>query len=317
MLDAALAAAVRGWHVFPLARGSKQPALHSADDCPGTGPCASGHQGWEQRAMTDPDRIRWYWTSRRFAGCNVGIACGPSELLVIDLDAAKPGEQPPPHWGAPGVASGMDVFLLLCHAAGQLPPLDTRTVATPAGGAHLYFTAPAGAGLRNTEGERGRGLGWHIDTRGGGGYVVAPGSVVDGRRYEVTDDRDPTPLPTWLVERLRPAPLPPPAQPVRLAGSDRRSRYLDAVLRAEAARVQDAPKGQRNATLYVAAVALGQLVAGGALPEHDARRTLMAAASRHVGVGAYSARQAELTITSGLRKGANRPRTLADDGWAA
>jgi hypothetical protein len=311
LLQAALDAAARGWRVFPLLRGGKQPALHSTDVCPGTGPCAQGHRGWEQRATHDPDEIHWYWTSRRFAGCNVGIACGPSGLLVVDLDAAKPGEQPPARWAAPGVASGLDVFLLVCHDAGQLPPLDTRTVTTPSGGMHLYFAAPPGDELRNTEGDRGRGLGWHIDTRAGGGYVVASGSIVNGRHYELVEDTDPAPLPDWLIERLRPAPLPRPARPVRVSGTDRRARYLDAVLRAEYARVAKAPRGQRNSTLYVAAVALGQLVAGGSLAEHDARQTLLSAASRHIGVGAYSERQAELTIASGLRKGANRPRAVA------
>ena len=42
-------------------------------------------------------------------------------------------------------------------------------------------------------------LGWLIDTRARGGYVVGPGSIVslpDGTgRYEVTYDRPPAPLP--------------------------------------------------------------------------------------------------------------------------
>jgi hypothetical protein len=42
--------------------------------------------------------------------------------------------------------------------------------------------------------------------------------------------------------------------------------------------VHNAAAGQRNACLYVASVALGQLVAGGALPEHDAHITLLSAA---------------------------------------
>jgi hypothetical protein len=78
-------------------------------------------------------------------------------------------------------------------------------------------------------------------------------------------------------------------------------RYLHAAITAETARVHQAPAGQRNACLYVASVALGQLVAGGALAEHEARGALLAAAGPHLAIGAYSPRQADQTITSGLR----------------
>ncbi|HEV2780792.1 MAG TPA: hypothetical protein VGX25_15500 [Actinophytocola sp.] len=75
-------------------------------------------------------------------------------------------------------------------------------------------------------------------------------------------------------------------------------------------RVTSAQTG-RNWALYYAACALGQLVAGRALSEQDVRDTLIAAAAGHVADGAYSLRQAHLTITSGLRAGANRPRSVA------
>jgi hypothetical protein len=66
-----------------------------------------------------------------------------------------------------------------------------------------------------------------------------------------------------------------------------------------------------NASLYVASVALGQLVAGGALSHDEAAAALRSAAGKHVAVGAYSARQAAQTIASGIRVGANRPRQVA------
>jgi hypothetical protein len=54
-------------------------------------------------------------------------------------------------------------------------------------------------------------------------------------------------------------------------------------------------------------------VAGGALAEHDARAALLsAAAGGRIGVGAYSHRQAEQTIASGLRAGAKRPSRIED-----
>ena len=119
-------------------------------------------------------------------------------------------------------------------------------------------------------------------------------------------------MPGWLADRLTPAPPPAvPAGPTRTC-TGRRDRYLDVALRAEAARVSEAPASQRNCCLYVAAVALGQLVAGGSLDEGEARTTLRSASAGHVALGAYSARQAQQTITSGLRAGAKRPRRIED-----
>jgi len=315
LLTAALAAAERGWHVFPLRAGAKQPALHGYDRCPRTGACADKHQGWEQRATTDPDRIRAAWAGPG-ASFNVGIACGPSGLVVIDLDTAKPGEVPPPAWAETvGVQDGHDVFTVLTEeATGCGLSDDTYMVATASGGLHRYYAAPAGIALRNTEGDRGRGLGWKVDTRAHGGYIVAASSVLDqpgARAYRVLDDRDPVPLPGWLTERLTPAP--PPTVPAAPISPDRgeRSRYLDAAIHGESAKVLDAPASQRNACLYAAAVALGQLVAGGALTEVEVTAALLGASSKHVALGAYSARQASQTIASGIRAGANRPRQVA------
>lgn len=77
---------------------------------------------------------------------------------------------------------------------------------TPSGGAHLYYRAPEGAELRNTCGR----LGWRIDTRAHGGYVLAAGSRLSGpagARYEVLRDQAPAPL-RCLTETAREALLP-------------------------------------------------------------------------------------------------------------
>lgn len=74
-------------------------------------------------------------------------------------------------------------------------------MATPSGGLHLYYAAPDGVQLHKTEGDRVRGLGWKIDTRAWGGYMVAPGSLIDGRAYTptctCTTDRWPRCPPGW------------------------------------------------------------------------------------------------------------------------
>jgi hypothetical protein len=309
MVAAAIAATERGWSVFPLHAGRKLPALHGANRCPQTGDCHDGHRTPEQRAVSRlTDRDRQQWAAR---GWNVAIATGPSGLLVVDLDVPKPDDDPrPAAWNLPGINDGLDVFAAVCEQAGQPVPWDTYTVGTPSGGTHLYFTAPAGVELRNTGGDRGRGLGWKVDTRAWGGHVAAAGSVVDGRAYTVADDRDPRPLPQWLCKRLAPPPKPVvPAAPVsRVHG--RREAFLAAAVRGEAERVTSAVS-DRNWALYHASVALGQLVAGGALTEQDVTAALLDAAAAHIATGAYSENQARLTIASGLRAGAKRPRQVA------
>jgi hypothetical protein len=307
MLHAALNAAARGWHVFPLRPGTKRPAryFHDEQRCDGTDPrCRDGHAGWEPRATTDPGRIRRGWAGEPF---NVGIACGPSRLVVVDLDTPKPVDTPPPEWNLPGIRTGADVLAVLCGRAGEPYPADTWTVSTPSGGTHLYFAAPPGGpALRNTQGAAG-GLGWLVDTRAGGGYVVAAGSVIDRRPYTVTCDTPPAPLPGWLTERLRPAPLP-PQRPVDVTlPAGRAGGYLRAAVDSELARVLGSPPRGRNAALYRAAVALGQLVAGGALSEADVTAWLTEAAGQ---VGQRPGETAR-TIASGLKAGAQRPRNVA------
>lgn len=315
LLTVALEHASRGWPVFPLRQGGKRPALHGAERCPGTGACVGAHATWEQRATTDPARITAAWTSG--PAFNVGIPTGRAGLVVVDLDVidpTDPDDTVPAVWAERGIRDGAGVLAWLADDAGQtIPP--TFTVNTPSGGRHLCFLAPAGERapvLRNTAGERGRGLGWKVDTRAHGGYVVAAGSITPAGTYRVTDDRAPVALPGWILHRLLPPALPPaPSGSIRTADG-RVSRYVHAAITAETERVYSAPKGQRNACLYVAAVALGQLVAGGSLPEHHARGALLDAAGRHLATGAYSPHQAEQTITSGLRAGAKRPRTITD-----
>ncbi len=308
LVQHAQATAQRGWPVFPLVPGGSSPALHGHQDCPRTGVCADGHLGWERRATTDPTVIRRCWAH---ADYNIGLATGPAGLVVLDLDVPKHGKPVPDAWADQGAANGMDVFLLVCARAGHAPPLDTFTVRTHSGGTHLYFTAPSDVELRITQGERGAGLGWGIDTRAHGGYVVAAGSRRTHGTYTVTDDHPPAPLPRWLVDRLRPVLLPAqePTAVTPMAG--RRSRFLQAAVDGEVRRVTSAGGGDRNFALYCAANALGQLVAGGSLSEHEVTDLLLHAATSHIAAHAYSWNQARQTIASGLLTGAKRPRQVA------
>jgi hypothetical protein len=272
---------------------------------------------WQERATTDPARIRTAWTSAPYG---IGIACGPSGLVVVDLDTPKPDRTgtlpaPPPEWDAPGIIDGTDVFALLCHTGGHTFPMgDTYTVHTGRGGVHLYFTHPTtGPQLRNTAGV----LGWLIDTRAHGGYVVAAPSTVNGRPYEAADpDAAAAPLPGWLGVTLTPAPLP-AQEPVSVRldgiGDERRTRYLHAAIDRCVDAVRASGDGQHNRALYGAAVQLGQLVAGGELTPADVLAVLLPVG---IAVGQPEA-QARKTIGSGLKAGAGRPRTISVLGAAA
>lgn len=181
--------------------------------------------------------------------------------------------------------------------------LDTYAVRTGSGGLHLYFRASETAELRNTAGQ----LGWLIDTRAAGGYVVGAGSIVRGRRYELLNDREPAPLPGWIAGRLT---APSPAATAHSAwellrrGADKRTRYANAALTAEVQRVLEAGEGTRNDTLVRAAFALGQLVGAGVLPD-DLVTEALTAAGQAIGL---SPRECAATIASGLRSGRARPR---------
>ncbi|MET9243865.1 bifunctional DNA primase/polymerase [Nonomuraea sp. NPDC003709] len=292
-LTYALAAAARGWHVFPLMPGDKVPL--------------KGWK-WKEHHTIDPDIIRRFWTG---TACNIGIATGPSGLVVIDLDTPKNDEQPPSPWNQPGVNDGADVLALLCEQADQPLPLETFQVRTRRGGTHLYFTAPQGLTLGNTSGAKGQGLGWLIDTRATGGYVVAPGSYVDlpdgTGTYDAIHTAAPAPLPSWLAERLtRPEHTSHPVQvsDVLAALGDQSTGYALAALQNELQHVLDARSGTRNHTLNAAAFALGQLIATGLLP-HRLTEDALHTAAQATGL---SPREATATIRSGLNAGARQPR---------
>ncbi|TQM01692.1 bifunctional DNA primase/polymerase [Pseudonocardia kunmingensis] len=309
LLGAALAAARQGLHVFPLWPHSKTPCLHGKRHCTGTVPCADGHLGWEQRATVDPDLIRYWWTAS--PASNVGIACGPSNLYVLDLDPAH-GEPAPPQWA--GARHGRDVLARLAAEAGHHYPGDTYTVRTPSPSEHLYFRVAADSQLRNTAAR----AGWRIDSRGRGGFIVAAGSRRRDGLYRVVRRPPIAPLPGWLATCFTPLQPEPRPNPVELGATGvsgtaesgapvsgiRRQRYLDTV----AAAVAHAAPRTAHDTLVRTAYALGRLVAGGEFTDEEARAALHVAAQQRR-IPAYEAAEA---ISSGFDRGGLRPRRLSD-----
>jgi len=300
----ALDAAAAGLFVFPVKAGSKIPAFHGETRCRGRGPCAEGHQGWEQRATRDPAQIRRWWSnSTRW---NVGIACGPSGLVVIDLDTRT---EPLPDWD--GATTGREVLDQLAAQHGETLP-DTYSVRTPTDGEHAYYRMPDGLELRNTQGGHGHSLGPLVDTRAIGGFVVGAGSIRPEGAYLVAEHGQIAELPTWLATLLTPPPAPrPQGPPTKGLSTTRANAYIAAIQADELDKVEHAAEGRRQVTLLNAARVFGQLVGGGELDADNAYAVLLDAAAAHIGFAGFTRAEAERTITRGMSFGMRAPRTIA------
>jgi hypothetical protein len=257
---AALRYAQAGWPVFPVRAGGKVPLTRHG----------------VHDATTQPGRILAWWDRHPDAG--IGVATGPaSGLLVVDVDAP-------------------DGYASLAKLEATHGPLDTLEANTPSGGCHLYLWQPGGRALGNTAGRLGPGL----DTRGRGGYVVAPPSRRPAGAYAWQADPDPiAPAPDWLADLLDPPGEPRPAGRASRApaGGDGRllarfSRILDVV--------GDAPQGERNTRLHWCACRLRELLADGAPPGWA---ELLVDAGVAAGL---PRREASRTVTSGLDGGGAR-----------
>lgn len=293
LAGAAADAVQRGWAIFPCRPGGKRPAFpnHDAAHCTGRDPwCRGGHTGWEPRATTELARIRRAWAR---AAYNLGIACGPSGLVVVDLDSAEHGEVED-DWRELGVHNGRDALARVADWAGQSVP-ETFTVRTPSGGSHLYFRAPEGCTVRNSAGA----IAPLVDVRGRGGYIVGPGSVIAGRAYQVIDARPLAVLPGWLCRLAAPGPV----QAARRAatGAAGPPDALEARIRGLVAHVAAGMPGDRNGRLYWAACRAGELTAAGRVDKEIIMEQLVTAAvAAGLQGGEFEARR---TAASGLRAG--------------
>jgi hypothetical protein len=236
---------------------------------------------WRDVSTNEPSRVAALWNGN--PGALPAIDCGKSGLVVIDCDR---------HGGPDGVAA----FERLAH--GEVFP---ATVQTPRNGLHVFFKQPDGQSFGNARG----GLPGGVDVRGDGGFVVAPGArLPDGRTYECPDfDASKIPiLPDDLAAILRAKP-----DSKAMAANDDAghvTRYGEAALRAECAKVAGAANGERNNALNRAAFAIGQLVASGDVDEGLARARLEASAA----ACGLPSDEALRTIASGVESGKRTPR---------
>jgi len=211
MLQHALKAQARGLYIFPVTPGGKTP--HPAA---GYRDQAGNFHGWGETATNDPDRITYFWT-KVDPQANIGIACKPSGLLVVDLDRAKAD------WNLRGTdwaylhdahgprVGGEDLFDEMAYKLAGYGSVtgarSTYMTRTGSGGVHLYYRwleqwgqQSQASPVKGAVDVRGNGGQW-------GGYVLAEGSVTDaGPYYELSTGCAPRVAPHWIRELVTPKP---------------------------------------------------------------------------------------------------------------
>ena len=146
-LKAALQYVRRGWSVIPI--HSMQGGQCSCGNPECASPGKHPRVRWTEfmKARATEAMVQEWW--RKWPDANVGIVTGPiSEIAVIDIDGPE-GEE---------------------SIKSQDVPI-TLTCLTGGGGRHLYYRYPRGGSVQTKTGILRK-----VDTRGEGGFVVAPPS---------------------------------------------------------------------------------------------------------------------------------------------
>lgn len=237
-------------------------------------------------ATTDEATIRGWW--KKWPEANIGLATGEaSGILVLDIDGDE-GEE----------------------SAKAFAPLPaTLTGLTGGGGRHLLFQYPTGERITISQGR----LGLRLDTRGEGGYVVAPPSVHPdtGALYEwQAVDVAMAPAPENLLAALRKPepPTPPPYVPTPVSDG-RASKYRASMLAGVARDLADTPKGQRNIKLYTKARRCGEYADACGMTEDEAMGAIFSAIGS---AGWDNERLSRKTASNGWNRGIKEPKALPD-----
>lgn len=179
MLEEALQYVRRGWYVFPCREKPGTPFTKDGELVTPPEKTPYVAKGLND-ATLDEDQVKAWWTTWKNA--MIGINAGKSGLFVIDIDKKH--------------VNGLDTYT-------QWDINDTAGLKsiTPSGGMHIIFT---GTGKSTTNGKTG------IDTRGEGGYFIAPPSnIIDGEyvgEYKRFNDWSVPPgvIPDGLMSKLFP-----------------------------------------------------------------------------------------------------------------
>lgn len=161
VVEIAIAMRSRGWKVFPCVPKSKRPlTTHGFKD-----------------ASCDEAQIRSWWAANPNA--NIAIACGESDLTVLDVDYGLDTEEDFRRWR---------------EATGLPNTYTVRTGRRPSFGVQMYFRGGMpSVGMFDLHGCKGQ-------VKSQGGYVMAAGSVHPdtGETYQVLVDAEAAHLPEVL-----------------------------------------------------------------------------------------------------------------------
>ncbi|MDK4727455.1 AAA family ATPase [Rhizobium phaseoli] len=253
---------------------------------------------------TTSRRIIDIWFGDRHPNAVIGIPTG--EKLggwVLDLD--RHGDRDGHAWLAE-----------MEEKHGALP--DTARASTANGGTHIFFKHVIG--VRNRAA-----IAPGVDTRGDGGYIVGPGSVMaDGRRYAWLNwEEDGIPefadAPAWLIDMVisktpKPIERTTPQYTYRPEGDDASGAELYArkSFLMELDVLTSAPQGTRGQQLFTSACAIGTFVAGGYISRSEAESGLIDAAISNGLVATDGERKCWDKIKRALDKTASQPRQIPD-----
>jgi Bifunctional DNA primase/polymerase, N-terminal len=262
---AAAELAEAGYYLHPLRPRAKVPATGS---------------GFKD-ATRDARQIARWWDAMPAA--NIGIACGASGIVVLDIDT-KAGADPRE------ILAGFDRAGAPVIGTDLAPERCERYPSSLSGrrGVQVYFRGDMASAARLTI------AGYEV--KAAGGYVVAPPSVHPCGVEYVGDLVRVAELPTvprWLVELL---PRPEPRPFVNVPAS--RPADPSRVVAGLAGVVRSAPTGNRNSSLFWAVNRTVEHADAGSLDERQALEELRAAGF-DVGLSEH---EVQATIRSGLAR---------------
>lgn len=187
IVTAALEYAALGWPVIPLHSPTAGGCSCRRTDCKGPGKHPRTAHGLKD-ASRAPATIREWW--QNWPDANIGIVTGrESSIFVLDVDGEK----------------GRASLAALEAQHGPLPITLTSITGRKDGGEHRWFKYPDGREVRGNTGK----LGFGLDVRGAGGFVVVPPSIHrTGRAYEWLNKAPIAVAPPWLMILLASQSLP-------------------------------------------------------------------------------------------------------------
>lgn len=181
LLEEAIKYTERGWFVFPCRIRPSRPFLTPKGKEKILPPKSPLYKGGLNNATTDKKQIMEWWTKTPQAA--IGVNCGLSNLIVVDIDMHKEG------------VSGFDNWMKL-----NISDEGALHASTPSNGLHIIYS-----GITNSYGDENVA----VDVRSRGSYFIVPPSYIlsksgQYKKYIPLDDWSRTPVnaPCSLMEKL-------------------------------------------------------------------------------------------------------------------